>query len=756
MNEDVEIVIKVKDDASSEIGKIDRTLSKLGSIAGKVVESIGSGLANLGQSAADFGTKMASAAASTAAMGAGTTAASGGMNLLVAALLGIAAAIPAVIGGFFAMAPALLAIGGAAGAAISGVIGLGVAFATLKIGLGGISDAWGAYGKSAGGGGASSAAAGKQAEAAARQVEQAEKALTRAKRDEAKAADDVNRARKNEIERLEDLSLALKGASLDQKQAVQELEAAKQKALFNSLYGNEEEKKASQMAVEQAQHQYDVITEKVGDLQDEKKKADKDGIDGSDQVKAALDRQRDAQERTADAADALAAAQSQVGQSAVSAGGGVDQFAQAMAELSPNAQKLVYTLIDIKKRFDDIKKGVQDRLLDGIAEAVRDLADKWLPRLGPMLGGMADKLNGVAKAILKAFGDPTFISNIEKTAESFGEFIGMLGTATTDLIDAFGRIGAASGPVLEEIGSIIQDITKGFADWIKTADESGALDSFMKDAADTLRDMYDIGKLVFKLMGQVIDILFPGSQAAGNGVMDSVKAGLQDVSDWLGNAQNQKKLQDFVTKVGEFFEKVFTTYIPQAIEFADVMGNIITPVVNLGRKIRDLAKGISKDFTDVKESLKSKGDSIISYFKKLPDRMDNALGGLWDGLKSSFKSAMNWVIDRWNGLSFTLPSINFMGTQIGGGSFGTPNIPRFAQGGIGGGLAMVGERGRELVRLPYGSTVIPNNTTEQMMKESNGSSGESVVRVIIEGTGILKGLQEEVRVQGGIARVFVG
>lgn len=755
MNEDVEIVIKVKDDASNEINKIDRTLSKLGNVASKIVENIGGGLANLGQSAADFGMKMASATASTVAMGAGTTVASGGMNLLVSALLAVAATIPAVLAGFFAMAPALLAIGGAAGAAISGVIGLGVAFATLKIGLGGISDAWGAYGKSAGGGGASSAAAGKAAEAAARQVEQAEKALTRAKRDEAKAAEEVNRARKNEIERLEDLKLALKGANLDQKQAVQELEAAKQKALFNSLYGNEEEKKSSQMAVEQAQHQYDVITEKLGDLQEEKKKADKDGVEGSDQVKNALERQRDAQERTADAAEALAQAQSQVGQSAVSAGGGVDQFAQAMAELSPNAQKLVYALIDIKKRFEDVKKAVQDRLLDGIAEAVTNLADKWLPRLVPMLGGMADKLNGVAKAILKAFGDPTFISNIEKTTKGFGNFLGTLGTATTDLIDAFGRIGAASTPVLEEIGKIIQDITGGFADWIKKADETGGLDSFMKDAAATLRDIYDIGGSVFTIIGQVIDILFPGSQAAGNGLMDSVKSGLKDVSDWLGNEQNQKKLKEFVKEVGEFFEKVFTKYIPQAIDFADAISAIITPVVNLGKKIDRLVKDINKDFADAKKWITDRGDQIVSYFKKLPDRMDRAVSGLWDGLKGSFKSAMNWIIDKWNGLSFSLPSFEFLGQQVGGGSIGTPNIPRFAQGGVGGGLAMVGERGRELVRLPYGSTVIPNNTTEQMMGgASSGSSGEQVVRLIIEGTGILKGLQEEVRVQGGVARVF--
>jgi len=48
-------------------------------------------------------------------------------------------------------------------------------------------------------------------------------------------------------------------------------------------------------------------------------------------------------------------------------------------------------------------------------------------------------------------------------------------------------------------------------------------------------------------------------------------------------------------------------------------------------------------------------------------------------------------------------------------------IPGFASGvtNFGGGLAMVGERGRELVNLPTGSSVIPNGRTERLMKGGN-------------------------------------
>ncbi len=62
-------------------------------------------------------------------------------------------------------------------------------------------------------------------------------------------------------------------------------------------------------------------------------------------------------------------------------------------------------------------------------------------------------------------------------------------------------------------------------------------------------------------------------------------------------------------------------------------------------------------------------------------------------------------------------------------------VPGFAHGGIvgaasggaRGGMVMVGEQGRELVKLPYGSQVIPNGTTESMMGQGGGNSGGQVV-----------------------------
>lgn len=95
-------------------------------------------------------------------------------------------------------------------------------------------------------------------------------------------------------------------------------------------------------------------------------------------------------------------------------------------------------------------------------------------------------------------------------------------------------------------------------------------------------------------------------------------------------------------------------------------------------------------------------DKVVGFVTALPGRITSAVSGAFDGLKNAFRSAINFIIDGWNGLSFSLPGVDVPGLgKIGGFTLSTPNIPRLARGGITTGptLALVGDNpgGREAV-----------------------------------------------------------
>ncbi len=94
-------------------------------------------------------------------------------------------------------------------------------------------------------------------------------------------------------------------------------------------------------------------------------------------------------------------------------------------------------------------------------------------------------------------------------------------------------------------------------------------------------------------------------------------------------------------------------------------------------------------------------DSIVKTVKGLPGRIASAASGMWDGIKNAFRSAINWIIDKWNGLEFGMDAKKIAGvTVVPGFHIGTPNIPRLAKGGVirarpGGTLALLGEGGHD-------------------------------------------------------------
>lgn len=96
---------------------------------------------------------------------------------------------------------------------------------------------------------------------------------------------------------------------------------------------------------------------------------------------------------------------------------------------------------------------------------------------------------------------------------------------------------------------------------------------------------------------------------------------------------------------------------------------------------------------------------VVNYVRAIPRRIRGALSRMWDGMKAGFRSAINWVISKWNSLSFRIPSFTILGKSFGGGTVGTPKIPHLADGGLvpatpGGRLVVMGEAGEDEIAAP--------------------------------------------------------
>lgn len=112
-----------------------------------------------------------------------------------------------------------------------------------------------------------------------------------------------------------------------------------------------------------------------------------------------------------------------------------------------------------------------------------------------------------------------------------------------------------------------------------------------------------------------------------------------------------------------------------------------------------------------------------------------SFSGMFDGITGAAKSAFNWLIGKWNNLSFSLPSVDthIPGVgRIGGWNLGTPDIPYFHTGGT-----VPGAPGTEVLSmLQAGEKVTPAGRSEQvvLVLQSDGSrAGDAILELVRNG-----------------------
>lgn len=176
--------------------------------------------------------------------------------------------------------------------------------------------------------------------------------------------------------------------------------------------------------------------------------------------------------------------------------------------------------------------------------------------------------------------------------------------------------------------------------------------------------------------------------------------------------------------------------------FSDKITEIRTAISNsfVGRmldSIKELRTNFINIAKDMWEGVKKQFNNIVDGAKGLPKRIGDGIRNAKDKATSGMKTVGNSII-RWAGKPFNkvVDGVNWITGKLGiKTKIATWDYPQYAKGTDGhpGGIAMIGEKGRELVNLPDGKSfispgthtlvdlprgtqVIPNKPTEQIIK----------------------------------------
>jgi len=275
------------------------------------------------------------------------------------------------------------------------------------------------------------------------------------------------------------------------------------------------------------------------------------------------------------------------------------------------------------------------------------------------------------------------------------------------------------GAVFETIGEIVHAIFGKIGAWFH--------DRFMEIAA------------VFVGIGIFFHDRFTDAWNAVVGVF-------QFLGKWFGDRWHE--VQGVFAFVGGWFHDrwndawnaIVAVFTPIGKWFSDRwvdIQNIFRPVGNwFHDRFTDAWNGIVAVFSPVGKWFSDRWNDIMGGL----NTFKTAIANKWNEIKSDatniFKGIINGIIDQLNnGINAVVSFVNFFAQKLDDldksltGKEGPipmiqyKPIPHYASGTDAhpGGLAMVGERGRELTWLPKGAQVIPNNITEMLLGMLGGN-----------------------------------
>lgn len=314
------------------------------------------------------------------------------------------------------------------------------------------------------------------------------------------------------------------------------------------------------------------------------------------------------------------------------------------------------------------------------------------------------------------------------------EFGGAAKAAGETFSGKLARLNNQFGEIKESIGGALLPILSNFATWF--IDHTPQIQEFITNSIDKMTT-------AIKFLSDKANILIPiltgittaiAAQTIISGILNLYKAWqiattAQTTLQWLLNAAMTANPIGLVAAaigaliaVGVLLYKNWDIVKAKTIELWNkIKDNPLAWIV--AGPIMALIKAGTLLYQNW-DTIKAKAVELWTNLKTIFGNIKGFIVEVWDGIKLSIKNSINSMIDSINGLIRGLNKIK-LPEWAGGFGINIPQIPKLAKGtsNFQGGLAMVGEAGRELVNLPQGSQVIPNKQTESMLGNSFNFAG---------------------------------
>lgn len=224
----------------------------------------------------------------------------------------------------------------------------------------------------------------------------------------------------------------------------------------------------------------------------------------------------------------------------------------AMAKLSPEARDLVLAIGDMRAGFEKLKPSIQDSLVKGFGDALRNLSTTVLPKLNVALNATAIQMNAAAMGMLSFLTSSAAMSRLNSIFATNAVVVGQLSAMMNPLIAMVLGLVDAGGPLLVVLTGLVAKFVELTNNTLASMASSGKLTTLTLSLSVALTTLWDI---LGNLVGAIGNIFYAGL-GPGNRMLDLLQQLTQKFQDWTASAEGQNAIQNFMSQGVDFFKQL--------------------------------------------------------------------------------------------------------------------------------------------------------------------------------------------------------
>lgn len=178
-----------------------------------------------------------------------------------------------------------------------------------------------------------------------------------------------------------------------------------------------------------------------------------------------------------------------IGAAFKAAAGDSDKFDDAIKDLSPGMQRVARTAKEFKGEFKELKRGIEERVFHGFSRELKAMGEQYMPVLINGTQGVATALNLAVIGFMEFMNEGKTVGNVNELFGNTARTMRNLAPAVKPFMDIMVNLGVVGSQVFEEMTRGVGATTRGWANFIGQARESGQLRTWMEEGVEGIKDL---------------------------------------------------------------------------------------------------------------------------------------------------------------------------------------------------------------------------------------------------------------------------